>query len=114
MAVVGKPVRQSVRACFSPPGKARLESNLTPSRSPPGTSWSTDTADRLTAGSGYAYDGFGRATTVPAGDSPSNAALTLGYFDSNAARTITSGSGTTGTTTTYTLDPAGRRLQASK
>jgi len=75
--------------------------------------WTSDTADRITTGSGYTYDSFGRATTIPATDSPSGAALTLGYYDTDAARTITTGTGSTGTTTTHTLDASGRRLQAT-
>jgi len=75
--------------------------------------WAHDTADRIQTSVGYAYDTFGRATTIPASDSPTGAGLTLGYYDNDAARTITTGPGATGSSTTYTLDPVGRRLQAT-
>src|SRR3954447_1185740 len=45
---------------------------------------------------------------MPAGDTPAGAsagAITLGYYDTDAVRTITQN----GTTSTYTLDTAGRR-----
>ena len=67
-----------------------------------------DTADRNTVGSGYAYDLFGRTTTIPAADTPKGTAagnITLGYYDTDTARTITQG----GATSTFTLDVAGRR-----
>ena len=66
-----------------------------------------DTADRNIA-SGYAYDLFGRTTTIPAADTPKGTAagnITLGYYDTDAARTITQN----GATSTFTLDVAGRR-----
>jgi RHS repeat-associated protein len=69
--------------------------------------WAYDSADRITGG--YAYDAFGRATTIPADDTPAGAsagALTLGYYDTDEAKTITQ-DGTT--TTTFTLDETGRR-----
>ncbi|WP_153022609.1 DNRLRE domain-containing protein [Luteimicrobium xylanilyticum] len=65
----------------------------------------------------YTYDALGRVTTLPAGDTPTAQAaqaagqavtsgdVTIGYYDTDAAHTTTSG----GTTTTYTLDPGGRR-----
>jgi prevent-host-death family protein len=68
--------------------------------------WAYDNADRLTGG--YLYDDLGRATTVPAADTSlgtSSGALTLGYFDTDAIASITQN----GQTTSYTLDPAGRR-----
>jgi len=87
--------------------------------------WSYDSADRISSGSvfnadgsssnygagtGYNYDSLGRATTMPAADTPigsSAGAITLGYYDTDAARTITQN----GTTSTYTLDAAGRRVR---
>ncbi|MFN8077532.1 MAG: DNRLRE domain-containing protein [Kineosporiaceae bacterium] len=72
--------------------------------------WTVDNADRLNT-AGYTYDLFGRTLTIPAVDNPTigGPALTLGYYDTDAARTISDGT----TTTTYTLDPAGRRLTAT-
>lgn len=76
------------------------------------TSYGYDTGDRPTIGQNgsgaYVYDTFGRQTTIPAADAPNgaNAEITLGYFDTDAARTITQN----GMTTTFTLDAAGRRL----
>ena len=70
--------------------------------------WAYDTADRYDTGSGYTYDNLGRVTTLPAADTPigtSAGNTTLGYYDTNAARAITQN----GTTSTYTLDAAGRR-----
>ena len=76
--------------------------------------WGYDGADRLTAaatvngtaGGPYAYDPLGRATTIPAVDTVAGTGnITLGYYDTDAAHTIAQG----GVTTTYTLDPAGRR-----
>lgn len=60
----------------------------------------------------YTYDPLGRATTIPDVDTPAGATaddLTIGYYDTDAARTITQN----GVTTTYTLDVAGRRLGAT-
>lgn len=71
-----------------------------------------DVADRPTSGAtgagSYTYDPLGRQTVIPAADAPKPADgnLTIGYFDSDAARTITQN----GATTTFTLDGAGRRL----
>jgi len=76
-------------------------------------SWSYDSADRLTGG--YTYDNLGRQTTIPQVDSPAARVggnpgdLTLGYYDTDAAHTITQN----GSTTTYGLDAAGRRLTAT-
>lgn len=73
------------------------------------------TTDSTTAP--YVYDALGRVTTLPAGDTPTNqaaeatgqaitaGAVSIGYYDTDAAHTISQD----GTTTTYTLDPAGRR-----
>lgn len=79
-------------------------------------SWAYDSADRPQAGATinnqtagtYVYDSLGRQTTVPAADTPADAGagdLTLGYFDTDAVRTLTQD----GVTTEHTLDPAGRR-----
>jgi RHS repeat-associated protein len=72
--------------------------------------WTYDTADRITGG--YTYDPLGRATTIPAADTPAvntgqtgAGDLVLGYYDTDAARSLTQN----GTTTTLTLDQAGRR-----
>ncbi len=47
--------------------------------------------------------------TIPADDTPArNGGITVGYYDTDAARAITQN----GQTVTYTLDPAGRRLNA--
>ncbi len=78
------------------------------------TSWSYDTADRLTGG--YTYDALGRATTIPATDTPAvdggnttAGNLQLGYYDTDAIHTITQA----GQTTTYTLDATGRRATST-
>ncbi len=71
-------------------------------------SWSYDAADRYAAGSGYSYDNLGRVTTLPAVDTPMGStagAITLEYYDTDEARRITQD----GTSSTYTLDAAGRR-----
>lgn len=77
-------------------------------------SWSYDTADRLTGG--YTYDALGRATTIPAADTPAGQGgnttagnLQLGYYDIDAIHTITQA----GQTTTYTLDATGRRATST-
>ncbi|GAA2085893.1 hypothetical protein GCM10009821_29440 [Aeromicrobium halocynthiae] len=70
-----------------------------------------DTGDRPTTGANgqgtYTYDAFGRQTTLPAADAPDPDAgpVTLGYFDTDLARTITQGN----VTTTFDLDSAQRR-----
>jgi RHS repeat-associated protein len=69
------------------------------------------TADPVSGGA-YVYDALGRQVVVPAVDTPAGAGggdLQLGYFDTDAARTITQGA----TTTTYTLDPGGRRASST-
>lgn len=73
--------------------------------------WAFDAADRVTTG--YVYDGLGRQTTIPAADAPrtsttaaGSGAITIGYYNDDAARSITRG----GVTTTIGLDAAGRRL----
>jgi RHS repeat-associated protein len=73
------------------------------------TGW--DTADRPTTGrdgtSTYVYDLFGRQTSIPAADAPNpgKGNITLGYYDDDLPRTVTQGE----TSTTFTLDAAGRR-----
>lgn len=78
--------------------------------------WAYDVADRVgtaatingTAGGAYVYDPLGRQTLLPAADTPAGTSagdIQLGYYDTDAARSITQA----GATTTYTLDPAGRR-----
>lgn len=55
----------------------------------------------------YVYDAFGRQTKVPASDAPNRDAgdITIGYFDTDLARTITQGA----SSTELTLDSADRR-----
>jgi large repetitive protein len=67
-------------------------------------------------GSGsYVYDAFGRQTTIPAADAPNgaDAAINLSYNDTDAvqsiAQTLGSGSSAVTTTSTFGLDPDGRR-----
>ncbi|BDZ59639.1 hypothetical protein [Barrientosiimonas endolithica] len=75
-----------------------------------------DAADRPTSGKAvegaaapgaYVYDAFGRQTTVPASDAPNRDAgdITIGYFDTDLARTITQGA----ISTELTLDSQDRR-----
>lgn len=75
--------------------------------------WDYDAADRVGVSGGYVYDGLGRQTTIPAIDAPKTSstpagegAIKIGYYDDDAAHTITRG----GTTTTIERDTAGRRL----
>lgn len=74
--------------------------------------WSYDLSSRaLTAGTGdgtYQYDDLGRVTLLPAADAPRPdlGDVTLGYFESDAPRSITQGT----RATSYTLDVSGRRL----
>lgn len=76
--------------------------------------WAYDAADRVGVGVGYVYDGLGRQTTIPAVDAPAAAggvkagtgAITVKYFADDAAASITRN----GTTSTFALDPQGRRL----
>jgi large repetitive protein len=74
-------------------------------------SYAYDSADRPTTGrngaGAYVYDAFGRQTTIPAVDAPNaaNAEITLGYFDTDAVRSISQD----GRQTSYTLDTDGRR-----
>ncbi|GAA4163463.1 hypothetical protein GCM10022286_23970 [Gryllotalpicola daejeonensis] len=77
--------------------------------------WTYDADSRqLTGANGagtYTYDALGRQTSLPAADAPdpANGDVALSYFDTDAVHTITQGD----TTTTYDLDPDGRRLTAS-
>jgi hypothetical protein len=61
--------------------------------------WTSDAADRHTD-TGYAADAFGRFTTVPAVDTPTGKALTIGYHANDLVRSLSDGA----RTTTYTLD----------
>ncbi|RBY76927.1 hypothetical protein DQ239_12110 [Blastococcus sp. TF02-09] len=84
--------------------------------SPTTRSWTYDSADRVESGSsgagGHVYDELGRQIVVPGTDAPSReaGALTVGYDDSDAARSVSQN----GATTEYTYDPAGRRATATK
>lgn len=69
-------------------------------------SWSHDAADRIR--NGYSYDELGRVTSLPASDSPLGSGasnVVLSYHDNDAVRSISQN----GTTSTYSLDAAGRR-----
>jgi len=74
--------------------------------------WTYDAADRVQSGANstanYVYDQLGRQTTIPATDTPAGpdaGELSINYYDTDAAHDITQD----GVTTTYQLDPAGRR-----
>ncbi|WP_369369843.1 DNRLRE domain-containing protein [Promicromonospora sp. Populi] len=78
--------------------------------------WAYDTTDRVrdaatfngTSGGAYVYDPLGRQTLLPAADTPAGQSagdIQIGYYDTDAVRALTQD----GTTTTYSLDPAGRR-----
>ncbi|UTT57611.1 RHS repeat domain-containing protein [Cellulosimicrobium cellulans] len=78
--------------------------------------WNYDGADRIQTGANttgtYTYDPLGRQTLLPGADTPAGSTagdLTVGYYDTDAARSLAQN----GTTTTYTLDPAGRRHTAT-
>ncbi|MGB3951553.1 MAG: RHS repeat-associated core domain-containing protein [Solirubrobacterales bacterium] len=68
-----------------------------------------DPSDRITS-SGYAYDAFGRITTVPQADAGGSSDLTASYFVNDLAKSITQD----GLTQTITLDPLGRMGTKSK
>jgi RHS repeat-associated protein len=75
------------------------------------TTWAYNTGDAATTGANaqgtYVYDQLGRQTLIPVADTPMGVNdLTLGYYDNDAPRLVKSGT----TTTTFTLDAAGRRL----
>jgi RHS repeat-associated protein len=78
--------------------------------------WTYDGADRVQTGANgvgsYVYDALGRQTTVPAMDSPVGMAagnLAIGYYDNDLVRSLSQN----GTTTTFSLDPMGRRDTAT-
>jgi large repetitive protein len=77
------------------------------------TTWAYDVFSRqLTGANGsgsYVYDAFGRQTTLPSTDAPNPAAgdITIGYYDTDAVASMSQG----GTTQSFTLDPAGRRVE---
>jgi RHS repeat-associated protein len=80
------------------------------------TTWAYNAESQLSSGANgtgtYTYDSLGRATVIPGIDTPAGATagnLTIGYYDTDAVRTITQN----GTTTTYTLDVVGRRGAAT-
>ncbi|WP_094765179.1 hypothetical protein [Luteococcus japonicus] len=56
----------------------------------------------------YVYDPLGRQTSIPAADTvkPANGAMSLAYYDSDAAQLVAQGD----VRVTFTLDGAGRRL----
>lgn len=71
-----------------------------------------DAADRPISGANgagtYVTDPLGRQTTIPAADTanPGRGDMTLAYYDTDAARSVTQGD----VNVTFTLDGAGRRL----
>jgi RHS repeat-associated protein len=74
--------------------------------------WNYDKADRVLTGANgvgsYVYDALGRQTSLPSVDTPqgeSAGALTVSYYDSDLARSVTQD----GVTTTYDLDVMDRR-----
>jgi large repetitive protein len=77
------------------------------------TTWAYDVFSRqLTGANGsgtYVYDVFGRQTTLPSTDAPNPAGgdITIGYYDTDAVASMSQG----GTTQSFTLDPAGRRVE---
>lgn len=82
--------------------------------------WRYDDRDQVQTGASidggtaeaYGYDALGRQTLIPAADTPTGiqaGSLSVGYYDTDAAHTLTQD----GLTTTYTLDPAGRRTTES-
>ncbi|PUB20197.1 RHS repeat-associated protein [Promicromonospora sp. AC04] len=83
--------------------------------------WTHDAAGRITNGAtiggiigqAYTYDQLGRQTLIPAVDTPAGASggdIQLDYYDTDAAHTVTQN----GTTTTFALDPAGRRATETR
>lgn len=89
------------------------------------TGYDYDSADRpTTAGhhrdttgtpGTYTYDALGRQTRLPAADAPNpdNGDIVLSYHDNDLPATITQGTGTSRTSTSYTLDVADRRAVAT-
>jgi RHS repeat-associated protein len=103
---------------FDPRGnRTRLTTNTATACTAGGTAttWAYDSYSRQSSGANgsgaYSYDSFGRELIVPAADSADSrsADTSIGYFDNDAARTITH----SGVTTTFSLDSAGRRTAAS-
>jgi len=78
--------------------------------------WAYDRSDRIRTSTNdtahitdaaYAYDLFGRTKTIPGVDTPgSGPEVSISYFDTDLIRSIEQN----GSTTTFTLDPADRRL----
>ncbi len=73
--------------------------------------WAYNAGDAATTGANgqgaYVYDAFGRQTTIPAADTPYGSAnLSLGYYDTDAPKSVAG----PGVTTSFTLDVQGRRL----
>jgi len=66
-----------------------------------------DAADRATK-TNYAFDSFGRITTVPAADYDGTNNVTLGYYANDRVYTLQKGSGTTDT---VSIDPTNRVRQ---
>ena len=78
------------------------------------TTWAYNAGDGATTGANgqgqYAYDAFGRQTTIPKADTPTgDGDLSIGYYDDDAPRMVAQG----GAVTTFTRDAAGRRLGQS-
>lgn len=67
--------------------------------------YSYDTADRV-LNTGWAWDAFGRATSVPAPDSGGNGTLTAAYFADDMVRQLT----LDGRTQSFTRDPFNRAM----
>ena len=83
---------------------------------PANTTWNYNGADQITGRAGdngnYLYDPLGRASRIPAADSPrgpGHGPVDIEYYDSDAVRKLTQN----GTSTVYTLDLAGRRQNAT-
>ncbi|MDI6105972.1 RHS repeat-associated core domain-containing protein [Actinoplanes sp. NEAU-A12] len=72
------------------------------------TSYSYDSADRITGG--YTYDALGRTTVLPAADTanPNGGNVTLDYHTTDLVKSITQA----GRTTNYTLDVTGERIRS--
>jgi RHS repeat-associated protein len=101
----------TTRTAGEDPCAAEIETNSA-------KTWTYDSADRIQSGATidgqttaqYTYDALGRQTKIPTVDTPNGTAagdITLGYYDTDAARLLTQGN----LTTTLTLDPAGRRAR---
>jgi RHS repeat-associated protein len=84
-----------------------------------GATYAYDSFSRQTTGANgsgsYSYDAFGRQTTVPGADSPDGGGdITLSYFDTDAVHSIAQTTAGVADTTTFTLDPDGRRLTSTE